>query len=327
MDSFIILGLAPDASAAEIKQAYRRMAMAWHPDRSKHPEATERFKQIRAAYEALQNREEMREEEKESPVDTPEMARAADIRLDVEVSLEEAAFGCEKQIVFDRGMVCATCGGSGEAGLSRSRPCQCCHGSGRIRHRFHGLEVCAHCGGRGFLNQRICADCSGAGKLFDEVSLQVTVPGGMLPGDELRLAGQGEPGLGELVSGDLFLKLSIRPHMLFELTGCDLAYTMPVNALRLLAGGRIDVAVLGGVGSIEIEAGDIGARTIRLPGRGFPARRAAQPGDLVIHLQPIMPRRLSDEQSRLLRQAAEASEKQLGDSLPEVAAWRQRYGV
>lgn len=327
MDSFTILGLAPDASAAEIKRAYRRMAMAWHPDRSKHPEATERFKQIRAAYEALQNREEMQEEEKESPVDTPEMARAADIRLDVEVSLEEAAFGCEKQIVFDCGVVCATCGGSGEAGLSRSRPCQYCHGSGRVRHRFHGLEVCTHCGGRGFLSQRICSDCTGVGKLVDEVSLRVTVPSGMLPGDELRLAGRGEPGLGELASGDLFLKVCIRPHMLFELTGCDLAYTMPVNALRLLAGGSIDVAVLGGVESIEVEAGEIGVRTIRLPGRGFPARRAAQPGDLVIRLQPIMPRHLSDEQSRLLRQAAETCEKQLADSLPEVAAWRQRYGV
>lgn len=301
--------------------------MAWHPDRSTHPEATERFKQIRAAYEALQNRNEPDEAMAETAEDVPETPRAADIRLDLEVSLEEAAFGCEKNVAFDRGVACPTCDGSGEAGISRSRPCQGCHGSGRIRHRHHGLEVCPQCGGRGFLSQRICPDCSGRGKEVHQVSLQVIVPAGMLPGDELRLAGQGEPGLGELVSGDLFLRLCIRRHALFEMNGCELFYDMPINALTLLAGGSIEVAVLKGVESLELDAGEIGPRTVRLAGKGFPGRRVASPGDLVIRLQPVMPKRLGPAQSQLLRQAAAACEETLGDCLPQIAAWRQRHAA
>lgn len=326
MDFFSILGIAPDASAGEIKRAYRRQAMAWHPDRSSHPEATERFKLIRAAYAALQNRGGS-EEAAETPAGASAMARASDIRLDLEVALEEAAFGCAKDIVFERGIACGTCGGSGEAGVSRSRPCQGCHGSGRIRRRQHGLEICPQCGGRGYFSQRVCPDCSGRGKHCEKISLTVAVPAGMSPGDELRLVGQGEPGVGGVMPGDLFLRLGIRRHALFELHDCELSYAMPVNGLKLLAGGNIDVLVLGGVESVELEAGEIAPRTLRLAGRGYPGRRAAQAGDLVVHLQPVMPQRWDGEPGRLVRQAAEACELTLGECLPEIAAWRQHHGV
>lgn len=330
MDSFSILGIARDASPAEIKRAYRRMAMAWHPDRSTHPEATERFKQIRAAYDSLQNRlapsedaaapEPARESEPEAP-------RAADIRLDLEVSLEEAAFGCVKTVELDRGCPCATCGGSGEAGLSRSRPCSACHGSGRIRHRQRGLERCPECEGRGFFRQRICPDCAGRGRHRQCIGLQVRVPAGMLSGDELRLAGQGEPGQGELAAGDLFLKVAISPHPLFDLQGCDLAYAMPVNALWLLAGGKIEVPGLAGAETLEIAPGDIAPRTLRIAGKGYPGRRQASAGDLVIELNPIMPQKIDAQARQWLQQAAIACETGLGESLPEIAAWRRHHGL
>lgn len=327
MDSFSILGLAPDASFAEIKRAYRRMAMVWHPDRSSHPEATERFKLIRAAYEALQDRSKMEGESDDATDEAAPAARATDIRLDFEVSLEEAAFGCEKKIAYDRGVTCATCSGSGEAGISRSRPCHGCYGSGRIRDRHWDLEICPGCGGRGFLNERICPGCGGRGEQTDRVNLHVMVPAGMLHGDELRLAGQGGPGIGGLSAGDLFLRLIIRPHALFKLRGRELSYAMPINSLILLAGGNVQVPVLGGTEMIEVAAGEVGPRTIRLPGRGYPGRCSVQPGDLFIDLQPVMPRSLSSKQKRQLREVVETCEGDLDENLPEIAVWRRRNGL
>ena len=337
MEAFSILGVAQDASPAEIKRAYRRLAMAWHPDRNSHPEATERFKEIRAAYDWLLNRDEEDEEELGSAEDAadvdepapearPEQPRAADIRLDLALTLEEAATGCERTVVYTRGKPCATCGGTGEAGISRSRFCDACHGSGRVRDRHHGLAPCAHCDGKGIFSERICPNCAGSGRDESEVSLVVTVPPCLLSGAELRLAGQGEPALGNLAAGDLFLGIQLLPHRLFALAGRDLEATMPVSVLRLLAGGKLEIPTLGSSATIDLEAGDGGPRTLRLAGRGYPGGRTGSAGDLVLHLQPVMPRHLDGRQRKLLQQAAAALEDDLATTLPEVAAWRQALG-
>ncbi len=331
MDSYTILGVKPGASAAEIKRAYRRLAMAWHPDRNDHPEATERFKAIRAAYDALLAKSETdvleEPEDTAAPSSQPEPPRAADIRLDLEISLEEGAGGCRKSIRYQRGRPCATCAGTGEAGISRSRMCGACHGSGRVRHRRQGLERCDRCDGRGFLSERICPDCEGSGREEADVSLSLKVPQGMLTGDELRLAGQGEPGSGDLGPGDLFLTIRIVPHPVFRQVGRNLHLRVPVSVLTLLGGGEVRIPKLTGHETLLVEAGSVESRSHCFAGLGYPGRNGTPTGDLIVAMEPVWPRALSARERELVLRAQTLLDARLSESFPEIAAWRERAGV
>lgn len=327
MDSYAILGIPQGASPADIKRAYRRLAMRWHPDRNTDPEATERFKAIRGAYDCLmvvEPADEAGETESEAESEAAEeVAKAADIRLNLEIGLEEAAAGCSKTIVYTRGKACPTCDGSGEYGMSRTRFCQACHGSGRVHDAKRVLVPCPDCGGRGFFSERICPDCAGSGRETASVSLEIRVPPGMLAGDELRLAGQGEPGDDELLAGDLYLTIVIRSHPLFELRGRDLYFSMPVSALQMLAGGEIELPTLGDVLSHRLAAGRPERGELRLVGKGYPGRGKNPPGDLVVELQPVFPLQLKAAQRKLLLQVDGALMGNLAECFPEIAAWRQ----
>lgn len=323
MNFYTTLGVAPEASPADIKRAYRRLAMAWHPDRNDDPGATERFKQIRAAYDALLVRAEAPvEAPAEAAPPAPEaVARAADIRLVLEITLVEASTGCDKILHYQRGRACPTCDGSGEHGISRTRFCQACHGSGRVRDNKQGLVSCTACVGRGFFSERICPDCHGSGRETADVNLHVKVPPGMLPGDDLRLAGQGEPGDGTLQAGDLFLSIVIHPHPLFHRQGRDLYLDMPVNALALIAGSAINVPLPVGTLVLPLEPGMAEVRELRLAGKGYPGRGKAAAGDLWLTLRPVFPQHLTGKQRKLLLQAVEAVNGAADDCLPAVAAW------
>jgi len=327
MDPHSVLGVPPGAGAAELKNAYRRLAMQWHPDRNTDPLATERFKAIRAAYEQLVAVDAPEEAKSAAPDDEGEeaVARAADIRLNLDISLEEAAAGCRRTIDYTRGKACLTCDGSGEAGMTRTRFCEACHGSGRVRDGKRGLVSCAACRGRGFFSERICPDCGGSGREIASVSLEIRVPPGMLPGDELRLAGQGEAASDELAAGDLFMTIVIRSHPLFQLQGRDIHFSMPVSVLALLAGGEIQLPAPGGQISGTLEAGSPAARDLCLNGRGFPGRGKHPAGDLIVHLQPVFPATLSARQRKLLRQANAALLDDAEASLPEIAAWNREH--
>jgi len=333
-DPHSVLGVHRAATPEELKRAYRRLAMRWHPDRNDHPEATERFKQIRAAYDHLTAVDSPDEPENVAP-DTDEsptapeenIARAADIRLNLEISLEQAVAGCRQAITYHRGKPCPTCAGSGEAGLSRTRFCGACHGSGRVRDPQRVLVACDACSGRGFFTERICPDCAGSGRDSAEVQLEITVPPGMLPGDELRLAGQGEAAHADLQAGDLYLTVVIRSHPLFQLRGRDLCFCMPVSALLLIGGGDLELPVPGGVLHHTLEAGSPEARQLRLAGKGYPGRGSLAAGDLVVDLQPVFPRQLNARQRKLLGQVNAALVEELDRTLPELAEWRRENGL
>jgi molecular chaperone DnaJ len=321
-----VLGVSPEAGPLEWKRAYRRLAMRWHPDRNDHPEATERFKEINAAYEVL-----LAAGDPENDVGDPEpeatAARAADIRLNLAISLEEAAAGCRRTITYTRGKACPTCDGSGEAGMSRTRFCQACHGSGRTHDAQRKLVSCTDCGGRGFFSERICPDCHGSGRETADVNIEIVVPPGMLSGDELRLAGQGEPGNEQLAAGDLYLTVVLTSHRLYRLDGRDIHYRMPVGALALLAGCDIELPTPAGAVVYTLDAGSTDAREIRIPGKGYPGRGNKPAGDLVVTLDAIFPAKLSPRQRKLLMQAHQDMLESIDDSLPPVADWQDSHGL
>jgi molecular chaperone DnaJ len=322
------LGLEPGADANAVKRAYRRLAMRWHPDRNTDPHATERFKEIRAAYDRLIEAEpvdyeaEAADEESATSSDNS-VPRAADIRLNIELELPEAAVGCAKTVVYVRGKACDTCAGTGKAGMVRTRFCGACHGSGRIRDATRHLVPCADCGGRGFFSEQICPDCGGSGRDAYEASLEIKVPPGMLAGDELRLAGQGEMATDDLVAGDLYLTIVIRSHPLFRLAGRDLLAGKTEQWMR--ADDDIRLPLLDGFLEYKLDGGLPERREIRVAGKGFPGRGRNPAGDLLIELVPAFPRQLNARQRKLLLQADAALADSLAESLPEIDAWQQTH--
>ena len=342
-DPFEVLGVSPTDGPAVWKRAYRRLAMRWHPDRSDDPAATERFKEINAAYERIVASELLAETENPADEDAREAdgeagseaasPRAADIRRNLELSLEEAANGTRKTISYHRARACSTCDGSGQAGLKRTRFCAACHGSGRVSRGGGGLQACVDCGGRGLFSEQICPDCDGAGRISHELSLEISVPPGMLSGDELRLAGQGEmggtcgwnaggkAGSEGLADGDLYLTLVLRSHRVFELRGRDLLCRLPVSALALWAGAVIEVPTLAGRVPLTLTPGEPARREVRVPGRGYPGRGSAPPGDLHVVLEPVWPVGLDKAQRELLLGLERSLQAERSRYLPEIDAW------
>ena len=296
-----LLELGPESTPADWKRAYRRLAMRWHPDRCDHPEATERFKAIAAAYDTLlaAQAEERAEGDAEPEAATPEPDTPPspapapppmpDIRLSLTLSLEEAAAGCRKTLRVTRHTSCETCDGSGESGLSRTRFCEDCHGSGRLHDRERGLVHCPACAGKGLFTERRCPACEGSGQLPSEVDLVVRIPPGLLPGDDLRLAGQGQAAQGDRPAGDAYVTILLAAHPAFERHGRDLHRVVPVSALSLLAGGEIEIPGLLGLQSHTLSPGTVAPRTLCLKGAGYPGRGGQPAGDLHVRCEPVYP--------------------------------------
>ena len=315
-----ILGVTPSASAAEIKRAFKRMAMRWHPDRNADPQAHEQFRLAREAFEHLTG---VRETEAPAAAEAsppPRRPKGEDRRLHIDVDLAEAAFGGTITVTLEGRVSCTSCEGSGRRSYGRTTMCSACHGSGRVRSTA-GLKSCPSCSGKGYFTDNHCPDCEGRGWNAADRQLAVSIPPAMLPGEELRVAGQGGPAPENGESGDLYLTLRARPHPLFRLGGRDIHLDLPVSIFRVLAGGVIDVPSLNGVHEALLPEAST-TTEIRLPGAGFPARGRRHAGDLVAHLQVQYPRYLSNEQRALLEMADQALQQQLDDQSPTLARWR-----
>lgn len=326
IDFHQILGVKPDATAAEIKRAFKRMAMRWHPDRNPDPGAHEQFRLAREAFERLTEAHEAASSPSASdappPEPSPRRPRGEDRHMELEVDLEEAALGGSAEVTVAGRKPCTACDGSGHRSYGRTTMCGACHGSGRIRSAS-GLEPCPTCSGRGYFTDTRCNECDGRGWHPAERQLSITLPPAMLPGEELRITGQGGAAPDGGDPGDLYLALKARPHPLFRLEGHDLHLSMPVSVFRVLAGGEIQVPTLGGHIDVLLSESSTETRIV-VPGAGFPARQKRRAGNLVVHLEVQYPRFLTNEQKALLEMADQVMSQQLDDQSPILARWRDQ---
>ncbi len=345
-DYYEILGVERSASVEEIKKAYRRLAVRYHPDRNPDdPQAEERFKEASEAYAVLSDPEKRARYDRfghqglggegfadvgpETFVDfadilgdlfgfgdlfgsrrrtSPGRRRGNDLRFALTLTLEEAARGVDRTIRVPRLETCEACGATGVERGTSPETCPTCGGRGQVAYRRGFLTVaqtCPTCRGQGRVVRNPCPACGGRGRVEREVTLQVHVPPGVDSGVRLRLHGEGESGLHGGRSGDLYVVVSVEPHELFEREGDDLHMELPVSVFQAMLGTRVAVpTVLGEEREVEVAAGAQPGDVIRLRGAGMPSLDGRGRGDLLVHLKVVVPRKLSAEQKRLIREAA-----------------------
>jgi len=345
-DYYTVLGVDRGASQDEIKQAFRRLARQFHPDVKKDdPQADERFKEINEAYQVLGDPErrahydrfgtapsggtDLRDAgfgpfedifdmffgRRERPRDAPE--RGADLRYDLELSLEEAASGVERTIEITRLDTCPACFGTGAERGSAPETCDTCRGAGEVRYSqrtvfgtFGQVTTCPSCGGTGKIIRRPCKRCDGSGRAEISRTLSVKIPPGVDAGMRLRMADEGESGFRGGPRGDLYVFVHLRAHPVFERRGRDLFTTLPISIVQAALGDEVQVPTLEGPVAHPIPAGVQPGAALTLKGKGMPDTRGGR-GDLYVRLDVRVPTSLRPEERQALLQFAKLRGEQV----------------
>jgi molecular chaperone DnaJ len=343
-DYYEVLAVRRDADAEEIKRAYRRLAMEFHPDRNVgNAEAEERFKEAAEAYEVLHDPDKRQRYDRyghaglegmnvphfndsqsvfdlfgdlfgdffgQRPRHGPQPGR--DLQVTIEIELVEAARGTNKTISIARDELCAECSGSGSRRGTQPTACQRCHGRGVVVQAqgfFRVQQTCRACGGRGLIISDPCRECNGAGRTLARRSLQVALPPGVDTGTRVRLSGEGEAGDPRAPRGDLYCLVKVREHSLFHRDGDNLICRVPITYSQAALGGEIEIPTLGGAIPYSLKHGVQSGDVVRVAGRGMPNVRGGRPGDLLIQVIVETPRHLTKRQEELLRELAELDKK------------------
>ncbi|WP_421868148.1 molecular chaperone DnaJ [Motiliproteus sp.] len=341
-DYYEVLGVTRDSSDRDIKKAYRRLAMKYHPDRNPDDKAAEeKFKEANEAYEVLSDAQKKAAYDQygHAGVD-PNMGgghgagaggfgdifgdvfgdifgggggggrrsrvqRGADLRYNMELDLEEAVRGVEKQIRIPTLVACDTCNGSGAKPGTSPKTCGTCGGMGQVRMQqgfFSVQQTCPACHGEGSTVTDPCTDCHGRGRTEETKTLSVKIPPGVDTGDRIRLAGEGEAGSHGGPSGDLFVQVSVRQHPIFDRDGRNLYCEVPVSFVDAALGGEIEVPTLDGRVKLKVPAESQTGKMFRLRGRGVPPVRGGATGDLMCRVVVETPVNLNSRQKELLRE-------------------------
>jgi len=360
-DYYEVLGVNRDASDEEIKKAYRKLAMKWHPDRNPdNPKAEEHFKEAKQAYEILSDsgKRAAYDQYGHAGVDASAGAgagagfgnfsdafgdifgdifgggrtrsnvyRGADLRYNLEISLEEAARGTETRIRIPALEECKTCGGSGAKPGTSPTTCTTCGGHGQVRMQqgfFSIQQTCPKCHGSGKVVSSPCATCHGAGRVKQHKTLSVKIPAGVDEGDRIRLSGEGEAGVNGGPSGDLYVVIHIKPHSVFQRDHNDLHCEMPISFTAAALGGEIEIPTLDGYAKIKIPAETQSGKVFRLRGKGIRGVRSSTQGDLLCHVVVETPVSLTARQKELLVELEAINQKGAGRHNPRAKSWMDK---
>ena len=340
-DYYKVLEVARNASEADIKKAYRRLAMKYHPDRNPDDkDAEERFKEAKEAYEVLTDAQKraIYDQHGHDGIDAArqggggagggadfgdifgevfgdifgggrrggrsQVFRGADLRYELELELPQAVFGHTTEVEIPRLMECETCHGSGAAKGHSPVTCDQCQGSGQMRISqgfFQLQQPCNRCRGTGRIVKNPCDTCLGQGRVRRTKKLSVKVPAGVSTGDRIRLGGEGEAGRNGGPPGDLYIEMNVKPHPIFEREGDDLSCEVPVSFATAVLGGAVNVPTLEGEVSLKIPAETQSGRVFRLRDKGVKPVRGGDRGDLFCRVVVETPVNLSAEQRELLK--------------------------
>lgn len=359
-DYYEVLSVARNASDDDLKKAYRRLAMKYHPDRNPDDDvAEERFKEAKEAYEVLSDSRKRAAYDQfgHAGVETsaagssgfsssggfsdifgdifgdifsggrggPNQAyRGADLRYTLDLTLEEAVFGTTSKIRIPTQLDCTVCGGSGAEPGSKPTTCSTCNGLGQVRMQQAFIAIqqtCPRCQGRGTMITNPCRSCQGKGVVPDQKSLSVKVPAGVDTGDRIRLSGEGERGENGGPSGDLYVQIRVLDHPIFSREENDLYCEVPISFTTAALGGELEVPTLDGRVNLKIPEETQSGKLFRLRGKGVKPVRGGPVGDLICQVQVETPVKLTRQQKDLLRQFAETMEEGGQRHSPQESGW------
>jgi molecular chaperone DnaJ len=354
-DFYAILGVPRNADEAALKKAYRNLARAYHPDRNPgDKKAEERFKEISEAYAILSDPDKRAQYDRFGVVSgaggpgdvgfgtifedlfegffgggerrrpRSRARRGDDLRYDLEISLEEAAQGLETKLQVPRLETCERCQGGGVEAGSQPETCGTCRGQGQVRFTQGFLTVarpCPNCRGEGRIIKDPCHGCRGQGRVSRERLLKVTIPQGVENGNQLRLNGEGESGVGGGPAGDLYVVLHVRAHEIFVRDGANLVCELPLTFPQVALGDEIEVPVLDGAAKLKVPAGTQPGQRLVLKGKGMPHLRGRGRGDAVYEVVVEVPSHLSARQRELLEEFRRAQD---GDASPRASRFVER---
>ncbi len=337
-DYYEVLGVARDASDADLKKSYRRLAMKYHPDRNPDDEtAIEKFKEAKEAFEIL------KDPQKRATYDQfghagvnqqaggggfggadvndifgdvfgdifgggrgrggPRVYRGDDLQYNLEIGLEEAVAGTTTEIKLPASVACEPCDGSGAKRGTSPSSCPTCKGVGQVRMQqgfFSVQQTCPACRGKGKVITDPCPKCRGHGRTNKEKKLSVKIPAGVDTGDKIRLSGEGEASDSGGPPGDLYVAIQVKPHDIFSRDNADLLCTVPINFATATVGGELEVPTLDGRVKLKIPAGTQTEKVFRLRSKGVKPVRGGPVGDLLCKVRVETPVNLSSEQRELL---------------------------